>query len=476
MSGRRHKRRDANVTFIASLDLGGRFTDSQIIVDVLQECEEFKGATAGTRFGDRVQLSYLHGEQPEVVASRTELDLRLQNCSATARQLITLHPAGAITYELEIPVSPDAIAACTAIEDDLDMAMRVRYLPYLQEAFGAVLHKHATTDDDRGVDFIRPTLQLRELVADYLVRRPHLYPGIDVRTMVSVLVDDLDASERGLVTEFVEARRTRAQLSAPPSIPEDVAGLGLEIERSTVLARRWRCLLYAACDTDAALVVADSSEARRVAHDCIAMAQKMWYFTRCWYGVLDQMGTLQARGEKLQPGQIHEMERQVLDLSTLEFEVAYSMTTVEATGVMLRDTWHVELFETALRRFGVADQKRLIERRLQAVARNHDTVTEILDRFHQRAARQQADRLQLLFAGAVAASVTALLPAVAAVGKAPITVATAITTFLGWVALAVIIWRVSKRQIRLAPAAERSRLVEYEDSVPPEGQRVQRSP
>jgi hypothetical protein len=474
MSDRRQQRTDANVTFVASLDLGGRFTDSGVIVDALRQAEEFKDAYAGTRFGDRMQLSYRYGAQPEVVAARTELSIRFESWSGTARQLLTVHPAGAITYELELPIDPTAIEVCTAIEDDLDMGMRVRYLPYLHEAFGRQLQQEGADDDDRGIDFIGPTLQLRDLVGDHLMRRPHVYPGIDIRTIVSVLVSDLDTTECDLVAEFVEARKARAQLSTPATIPADVAGAKLEVERSAALVHRWGCLLYTACDTDAALVVADSLEARQIAHDCIAMAQKMWYLARCWSGVLDQMGTLQVRGENLRPEQIHEMERQVLDLSSLEFEVAYSMTTVEATGVMLRDTWHVELFRAALRRFGVADQQRLIERRLQAVARNHDTVTEVLDRFHQHAVRQQADRLQILFAGAVAASVTALLPAIAQVGKAPITVATVVITFLGWLALAVVIWRIGKRQIRLAPAPRRSRLVEYD--VEPERQPVERSP
>ena len=221
-----------------------------------------------------------------------------------------------------------------------------------------------------------------------------------------------------------------------------------------------RCLLYASCDADAALIVTDEGAARRIGHDYLAMSQKMWYLARTWAVVLDEVGTLQVEGDLLRQEEIQAIERHVLDLSTLEMEIAYSMTTVEAAGVMLRDTWHIELVEESMRRFGVEVQQRLIERRLHAFARNHDTVSEILDRVHQKSARGQADRLQRLFAGAVAASLTALIPATIQVDQSAVHIATGIGTAVIWIGLAAWIWRESRRQIQLGPGLERAALTD----------------
>ena len=418
------KRLEANVTCVVSLDLGGRFTDSLRVVEVLKRTPSFDQAFAGTRFDNRLQLSYRYGTEPEIVALRTKVGLRLASWTGEANQLVTLHPAGVATFELELEIPPDRIKDCTKIEDDLDHAMRIRYVPYLAAAFKREVNPPTGPVDDLGVDFITPTEELRKLLSGELVNRPTVYPAIDIRTTVSVLVDDLDAIGIELIDEFVEARRSRAQLSTSSPSQAQLGGLTLDIQRSAVAARRWRCLLYASCDADAALIVTDEGAARRIGHDCVAMSQKMWYLARTWAGVLDEVGTLKVEGDLLRQEEIQAMERHVLDLSTLEMEIAYSMTTVEAAGVMLRDTWHIELVEESMRRFGVEGQQRLIERRLHAVARNHDTVSEILDRVHQKSARGQADRLQRLFAGAVAASLTALIPATIQVDQSAVHVAT----------------------------------------------------
>ena len=88
------KRLEANVTFVVSLELGGRFTDSLRVVEVLKRTPSFDQAFAGTRFDNRLQLSYRYGMEPEIVALRTQVDLRLARSTVEPNQLVTLHPAG----------------------------------------------------------------------------------------------------------------------------------------------------------------------------------------------------------------------------------------------------------------------------------------------------------------------------------------------------------------------------------------------
>lgn len=453
---------------VVSFDLGGTFPSSQEVVDRLRTVDRFAEACTAARLHDRLQPSYRYSHEAEVLACEEQVELRLDAWQGRAEQRITVHPSGVATFEVTMALGANGVATCTEIEEGFYNANTVRYQPYLMHAYGQrgdPLPENATPDD-RGVDLITPVTELRRLLAGVLRPRPEriVYPATDMRTVVCATVEDLDESGEDVVREFVRARRARAQLADAPVTGREVEGAPLDVKRPTVTVRRWGCVLFASCDVDAVLLVADSSEhwARRVAADCVAMAQRMWFVARTWVGVLDRVGTVDIRETKMDEHELRDLQQKVIDLSAAEYEIEDSLATVEAAGVMLRDSWHVELVRLTLECFEVGLQRRLIGQRLSAVARNHATVAEVLDRAHQNAARDQADRLQYLFAVAVAGGLAGLVLSIVDAGSAGLRVAIGVGTLLVvWALLAVGIWWVGRLKAPLttapigaAPAAE----------------------
>jgi hypothetical protein len=404
----------ALVTMVASFDLGVAFTRSQEVIERLRGSERFAAAGVAARLRNRVQPSYQHNHPPEILAGEDHVELRLPDWAGTAGRRTTLHPSGVVTFEITMALPADEIAACTQIEEDFYGANAVMYKPYLAAKMQSAADPpswEAPGDDACGLDLISPVEELRELLAGVGAPRPGgiVYPAIDMRTIVSTTVGDVGRDGPRLVEDFFSARNTRAQFVKPSPTRFESPGGVIDAEPPRARIRRWKHVLFASCDVDAALIVADRPEARLVAVDCAAMAQSMWFMARTWVGVLDGIGTVSTAGWDSRDSDPRDLQAKIIELSAAEIEIQASLATIEAAGIMLRDTWHVQLVELALESFEVARQRRLLDQRLSAVARNHATVAELLDRAHQNAARDQADRLQYLFSVAVAAGIASLL-------------------------------------------------------------------
>jgi hypothetical protein len=408
-----------------------------------------------TRLEERVQPSYRHSHEPDVLACEAPVELSLDTWQGKANQRVTLHPSGVVTFEITMGLGPDGVTECSSIEEDFYQANAIRYLPYLRQAYGQDADPPSSAATDRGVDLISPVIELRQLLAGVVHPRPQgiVYPATDMRTIVSAVASDLHESAEHLVRQFVDARRERAQLATGPA---DLEVAEFDVQKPRVMVQRWGCVVFASCDVDAVLLVASTEErqARVVAVDCVAMAQSMWFIARTWVGVLDGIETVEA-GSTRDEEQLRDLQQKVIDFSAAEAEIQSSMATVEAAGVMLRDSWHVQLIGVTLQCLEVDLQRRLIDQRVSALSRNHATVAEILDRVHQNAARAQADRLQYLFAVAVAAAVADMVLTIADLGDLlPRVVVGLGTLMLVWASLAAGIWLVGRRRMPAARVPE----------------------
>jgi hypothetical protein len=463
--------RELTFTMVSCFDLGGRFTDSAAVIRRLRKTARFKDAQETELKGMRLQASYKYSHEPAVLAAAEDIEITIEGWAKTVHHRTTLDPSGIITFETAMPLAPERLEDCSDLEDAFYASNAIHYVPYLQAAFGKAPDEDAPRGP--GINLVAYVEELRTALAYEITPRPGRYPGIDMRVVVSALVDDLDApSSADHVREFVKARRARAQLSEAPPTPAKLEGQELKVERSEIVARRWGSVLFASCDADAVLILADDSDDSddsdnlAIAEQCVTMAERFWFLARTWVGVLDQIGTVEIEEDTFNPERFRELERRVIDLSTIEYEIERSMVTVEAAGVMLGDTWNVELVRKALERFDVGVQRRLIDQRVKAVARNHDTVAEVLDRIDQQAGRRQADRLQLLFAGAVAAAITGLIPTTHS--EPDVEAETWVLTGIVWVAIAGVIYWLSRRRVPLGPRAGQSRLRRLVGAAPKE--------
>lgn len=59
-------------------------------------------------FEQNVQISYRFSNEPEIVAARELVDLRLPPWTGQARQIITVHPAGIVTLEVGLDLPTEA--------------------------------------------------------------------------------------------------------------------------------------------------------------------------------------------------------------------------------------------------------------------------------------------------------------------------------------------------------------------------------
>jgi hypothetical protein len=434
---------------VSSFDLGGRFTDSAAVVKRLEKSDHFKTAHELEPVGMRLQASYRHSHELVVVAASEDVELDLGTWKGTAHQRTTLDPSGVITFETKMPLDPERLKDCSLIEDAFDTANGARYNPYLKAAF-----RPDEPDDESApeveapLDLIAPVKDLRRLLSDLIASRPQVYPAIDMRVVVSAQLASLDDSSARYVKEFVAARRARAQLSEPPPTPAELEGQPLQVERSHVIARRWGSVLFASCDVDAVLILADDEKDRATAEQCVTMAQRMWFLARTWVGVLDQVRPVEIKDDSFDANRLQELELRVLGLSSLEYEIERSMVTVEAAGVMLRSTWNVQLVNKALDVFEVNLQRHLIDQRVRAVGRNHDTVTGVLNRLDQKAARAQASRLQILFAAAFASALAGLVPATDR-ASGHVAALMWVTFGLVWAVAAGLVWYLGGQRIPL---------------------------
>jgi hypothetical protein len=439
-----------SAAIISNFDLGGSFSSSLDVIAALRASESYRDAERSRDFEQRLQASYRYSHEPMILACEREEGFRLDGLPVNSSCEIELHPAGVVTFTHRIADGLESVRAASSLDDRFLSANSFRYRPYLLDATGStrdVREGYSEGHIDQGLDLITPLQEIREIVRPKLATRPHLYPPIDARVIVCLETDyPFGAEVEDLVLEFIQGR----SVASKPSFQR------FRVRTTPVRAHEWRGVLMVSCDVDAIFVAADSAEKLDAAVDCIEAAHQMWFLCRAWVGILDAIGTVQIDDEDIDENVIRALERRVVDLSALEHRIASSMTEVETASVMVRGAWLAQAIDFALECFEVQTQRRLLDQRLMAIDRNHKTVAEILDRAHQKAARAQADRLQLLFAGAVAATLTALIPATASLHAPVLQVATFGLTGLVWVLFAIAVIRLGRFRIRIGGAEDHS--------------------
>lgn len=440
-----------SAAIISNFDLGGSFSSSLEVIAALRASHSYQDAQRSRDFEQRLQASYRYSHEPMILACEREERFRLNGRPIDSTCEIELHPAGVVTFTHRVAAGLGSVRAAAALDDLFLSANSFRYRPYLLEATGSTRDVNEGYPDghsDRGLDLITPLQEVRELVRPKLAIRPHLYPPIDARVIVCLETEYPFGSEvEDLVVEFVKGR----SVATKPSFQR------FDVRTTPVRAHEWRGALMVSCDVDAIFVAAESQERLDAAIDCIEAAHQMWFLCRAWVGILDAIGTVQVDDDEIDEETIQALERRVVDLSSLEHLIASSMTEVETASVMVRGAWLAQTIDFALECFEVRTQRRLLDQRLMAIDRNHKTVAEILDRAHQKAARAQADRLQLLFAGAVAAALTALIPATASLHAPVLQVATFVLTGFVWVLFGIAVVRLGRFRIRIGDGGAKSR-------------------
>jgi hypothetical protein len=165
------------------------------------------------------------------------------------------------------------------------------------------------------------------------------------------------------------------------------------------------------------------------------------------------MRTVEIPRSDLDERELQALVRRIIELSALEQKITNSMAEIDSADIMLVNPLRLQFALDYAIRFHAPRARDMVLHRLQALDRQTTVIRDVLNQTSQEAAQRQATNLQLLFAGAVAATIMALVPEVAAVHgheKSAVIVVTASVTVVLWVLIVVAITRVFRRRIHLA--------------------------
>jgi hypothetical protein len=178
----------------------------------------------------------------------------------------------------------------------------------------------------------------------------------------------------------------------------------------TLRLRGWPGLVLASWEGIDVYVAADDAGMREAALDSFELSHQFAFLCRAWIDILDREPPTDIP-EKMNAGDVKRLEAQMRKLSVLDRLMSASLIEVDSADVMFVDTFRLELAHDYAERFKLGRLRAMVFDRLDAMSRESAVARDILDRNYQQAVNEQGDRLQLLFAGAVAAQLAALVPA-----------------------------------------------------------------
>jgi hypothetical protein len=131
---------------------------------------------------------------------------------------------------------------------------------------------------------------------------------------------------------------------------------------------------------------------------------------------LDKIELEDLRGHRLDEAALQELGTRSLNLASLRQDITRSLILNDERQIPFDSNFGRQLVTDFGEMFDLAGWKAIVDERLAAIDQRNEMITGVLNRAYQTAARQQSERLQLLFAGSLAATIMALLPALLALG------------------------------------------------------------
>ena len=193
--------------------------------------------------------------------------------------------------------------------------------------------------------------------------------------------------------------------------------------------------------------------------DAFELVESYRLLARVWIDYLDRFSLTLDRTEYDQ-SDILRLEASVVDASQLRQRISSSLVELNALPLAHRDASALRLVRDAENRLELAALVRLVNEKLDGLAQYVDVLSGVVDRLYQEVARRQGERLEALFSGAVVASITALVPALATLDEGIQSIlipVTAAATFVGWIAMAWLVGRLRPPRVSLASSTTETR-------------------
>lgn len=430
--------REAGLVACFCFDLGGAVRDWRRLVEALRE----DGWPAG-RFAageEALQAAYRVSHSPVLLVADGEVELELPiEISCPVQRIVQIYPSGVLSFRYHVRcVSADA-AELYATKQRFRHSNKGGYVTYLKDAYGAIAPGRLNEMEERPSDFgillmedvnaIRTTVQHADLL--------QFRPGIYFPVLARYLIYHQEDLERRRFERSV-ARLAEAKGLAYPA--NDLDGL---IDLNDAVGARITSLpgmAMASWEGFETFLSAEDDSAVERAIGAFELVHHYSFLCGAWIEILDNLKALEAPSEQAGRRDIEALEQRLLYLAELEQQITQSMIEVDSGDVMLIDPVQLQLVLDFRQRFFLERAKRMVFERLDALDRQTTVIRDVLDRNFQEGARRQAEHLQLIFGGAVAASITALIPATSEIDGS-LRVLTWVATGLVWLSLVLIVLR-----------------------------------
>ncbi|MDQ3983465.1 MAG: hypothetical protein M3271_12365 [Actinomycetota bacterium] len=369
-----------------TLDLGGNVRDDRQLADELAHA----GFTIVTP--DEASLwrrAYSLGRRMviQVEAGPIEVPIPgLEECPVSFR----IHPIGVIVVRLLIDLSDQG-----GFQEPYEVNESVA--AWRDEAGERFFHGSETLNDP----LLQRVTTIQERARPFVDARPYVSRrnGLNTLQLVGLSPTADHEATRQWIREF-------ASFQGNPVGPD-----GATETADYVHIGRWKDALVCHLGGGQTLAVARHEHYRKDMISSYERTHVLRFWLRTWMDVLDNLGEPNLRTRRLDRDDVRDLSLEHLRLTDLHQNVASALAEVDDRNIPLNSIFGRQLTSTFGRMFEIDGWKSSLLQRLDAAATRSSFIGTVLDREFQLSAQRQSEKLQLLFAGSLAATVMALLPA-----------------------------------------------------------------
>ena len=421
-----------SVVAFVCCDLGGSVQDWRGLIDELRS-KGYATADRWERSEDAWQVNYRITHPPVLLLKSERVTLQLSGLSEIRKPVreIRIYPTGVIVFRYVLWPAPTAdLSDLYKLRREFHRFRLAGYQDHLRQFYGEDderrLNDMGIEESDAGISMLPTVKTLRKCCEQFLDPR-RVFPAQYARWALCTC----PRPDRQSLDTHLASLAKEKEVAYPTDTLE---GLVAKDEVTTLRVRAWPGLVLASWEGVDLYVAADDADCREKALDMLELQHQFAFVCRAWIEILDRAPAIDIP-TRLSTADVEQLEAQMRTLSRLERSLSASLVEVDSTEAMLVETLRLELANDFAQRFQLTRLKAMVFSRLEAMTRESEVARDILDRNYQEAVNEQADRLQLLFAGAVAAQLTALIPAIFALDKgrqAGVGVAVVLLTVVLW--------------------------------------------
>lgn len=436
---------------IDTWDLGGEVTSADELLAALAKCSLI--AHPSDILGRSFDEPFVALREP-VVEIQTDLSIDEDIAGNVQRhaERVRLYPTGVIVVTWTFACDANmTLGGMADVAERFRVSRSADYMAWLRAGASKGSSSHATHPG--GVltpfsDYVRTIGQIRRAARSAVRARPYLLAPFGTK-YIHVVGD-----ERPLTNDLAEFAEHQGEVASEPNEPQSaVISVDERIRRygGAVIASWGGRHFLVRLDSDRHAMMTDIEEA-------FELVETYRLISRIWIDYLDRVRP--SLSGSFGEAELAVLEKELLEVSILEQRISYTMIELDAIELAAVSAIRRRLLLDMRDRLRLGELQQLIDRRVDAMHVHSQMIKSVMDRVASEATRRHGDKLQMLFSGAVAATVLALVPAVAGLDahqRTTIGIATACLTVLAWIALIIGVRRFSRVEVSFDPPVSQDR-------------------